>query len=177
MASCTADWQLEQQYRAKLCIIKVVWWSCAVCDLVLAPWWLCWPLHIHWDSAMGGDVLITEPSLTLPLHLSLLVSISMESAPSSYSLMRNNNPSSSQHTAWEGAAYHCGQWWRVVEVQIVKHSHLSALSNDLLGMQHKTFECVNTEKPFKCYCMYILFLSKWMAGQNSTLIKENALMG
>lgn len=60
---------------------------------------------------MGGDVLITEPRLTVPLHLSLLVSFTMESAPSSYSLMRNNNPSSSQHyTVWEAAAYHRGQW-------------------------------------------------------------------
>lgn len=173
MASCTADWQLEQQYRAKLCIIKVVWWSCAVCDLVLAPWWLSWPPHIHWASAMGGDVLITEPSLTLPLHLSLLASFSMESAPSSYSLMRNNNPSSSQHyIVWEGAAYHCGQWWRVVEVQVVKCSHQSVLSNNSLGIQHKTFECVITQKPFKYYCIWILFLSKWMAGQNLTLIKD-----
>lgn len=30
--------ELKQQYRAKRCIIKVVLWSCAVCDLVSAPW-------------------------------------------------------------------------------------------------------------------------------------------
>lgn len=101
------------------CIIKVVWWSCAVCDLVLAPWWLSWPPHIHWVFAKGGDVLIPEPRITLTLHFSLLVYFFTVSAPSSYSLMRNNNPSSSQcYTVWEAAAYHCGQWWRLVEVKI-----------------------------------------------------------
>lgn len=100
MASCTADWQLEQQYSAKFCIIKVVWWSCAVCDLVSAPWWLSWPQHIHWAPALGGNVLITEPCLPLPLHFSLLVSFSTESAPSSYSVMRNDNPSSAKYYTW-----------------------------------------------------------------------------
>lgn len=59
---------------------------------------------------MGRDVLITEPSLTLPLYMSLLVFFSMGSAPSSYNLMRNNNPFNSHKTMWLATAYHCGQW-------------------------------------------------------------------
>lgn len=55
---------------------------------------------------MGGDVLITEPSLTPPLFSSLLVFFSMGSAPSTYSLMKNNNVSDSQKTMRLTAAYH-----------------------------------------------------------------------
>lgn len=56
--------------------------------------------HNTSTDALGRNVLITEPCLPLPLHFSLLVSFSMESAPSSYNVMRNDNPSSAKYYTW-----------------------------------------------------------------------------
>jgi len=114
----------------------------------------CRSSMVTWPPHTGRDAFITEPRLTVPLHLSLL----------EQSLMRNNNPSSSQHyTVWEAGAYHCGQWWRVVEMKILQQSHLSALLamsatwNLLMSYYSETFWRWLTEFHF--------FFSEWMAGQ------------
>lgn len=98
-------------------LLRLFAWSCAVCEsLSIAPWWLSWPPQIHWASAMGGNMLISEPSLTLPLHFSFFESFLMESAPCSYSY--NNSNSSSQHyTVWDEkqhlfTADNGKGWWR-----------------------------------------------------------------